>query len=137
MHIRSRLERNLRPHRERVELRAGIGKVSRADLPGVVTVQVAEHEADVPIDVPVQRDGVDEQPATCDAVHRALLRSIMLTRSPTSQAPQPVPSSEMRRHDAAIGGRGWVVLAGLAGKCEGGLRVAAIELHACQRHRLF
>ena len=53
------LERHLSPHRERIELRTGIAGVGGADLLGDVAVQIVEHEADVAIDVPVQRRRVD------------------------------------------------------------------------------
>jgi len=62
------LERNLSSHRERIELRTGIAGVGGADLLGDVAVQIVEHEADVAIDVPVQRRRVDGLSSSGDAV---------------------------------------------------------------------
>src|SRR4051812_6980715 len=62
------LERHLSPHRERIELRTGIACVGGADLPGNVAVQIVEHEADVAVDVPVQRRRIDGLSSTGDAV---------------------------------------------------------------------
>ena len=61
-------KRDLGPHRKRVELRAGIAGVDRTYLPGDVTVQVVEHEADVGIDVPVQARRIDRLPPPGDTV---------------------------------------------------------------------
>jgi len=61
--VPSGLEGNLRTHRECVELGAGFRGVGRADLFGDVAMQIVEHEADVAIDVPVQRRRIDRLPA--------------------------------------------------------------------------
>src|SRR5437868_6772976 len=50
-----------------------IPEVGRAYLFGDVTVQVIEHEADVAVDVPVERHRVDELPAASDAIGHAEL----------------------------------------------------------------
>ena len=42
-------------------------------LPSNVAMQIVEHEADVAVDVPVQRDGVDELPAARDAIGKTEL----------------------------------------------------------------
>src|SRR3984893_18589871 len=53
------LERDLGAHRNRIELRAGIAEIGRAYLLGNVAMEIVEHEPDVVIDVPVQRQRID------------------------------------------------------------------------------
>src|SRR6266478_3204804 len=62
------LECHLSPHRKRIELRTGIASVGGADLLGDVAVQIVDHEADVAIDVPVQRRRINGLSSTGDAV---------------------------------------------------------------------
>ncbi len=69
--IRWTLERHLGAHRQRVELRTGVGEVGGAQLLGDVAVQIVEHQADVAADVPVQRQRIDRLPAAGDAGRRA------------------------------------------------------------------
>ena len=62
------IERHLSPHRERIEFRTDNAGVGGADLLGDVAVQIIEHEADVAVDVPVQRRRIDGLSSTGDAV---------------------------------------------------------------------
>src|SRR6202790_5410770 len=57
--IASTSERHLGPHGERVEPRARIAEIGGADLLANGAVKVVEHEPDVAIDVPVQRQRID------------------------------------------------------------------------------
>src|ERR1700741_1466268 len=57
------LERNLSPHRKRIEICAGIPGVDGAYLLGDGAMQIVEHEAGVAADVPVQRRRIDRLPA--------------------------------------------------------------------------
>jgi hypothetical protein len=57
------LERNLSPHRKRIEICASIPGGDGAYLLGDGAMQIVEHEADVAADVPVQRRRIDRLPA--------------------------------------------------------------------------
>jgi hypothetical protein len=65
------LERHLSPHRKCIELRARVAEVGGAHLLGNVAVKVVEHEADIAIDVSVQRQRIDRLPPAGDAGHGA------------------------------------------------------------------
>src|SRR5213594_119575 len=65
----ARLERHLGPHCECIELRTRIAEIGRAHLPGNVAAKIVEHEADVAVDVPVQRQRIDGLSPAGDAVH--------------------------------------------------------------------
>src|ERR1700730_5564471 len=62
------LERDLGAHRNRIELCAGIAEIGRAHLLGDVAMEIVEHEPDVVIDVPVQRQRIDCLSPASDAV---------------------------------------------------------------------
>jgi len=70
VHITSTLECHLGSHRKRIELRARIAEVGGADLLADVAVEIVEHEADVAIDIPVQRQRIDCLSPASDAVHQ-------------------------------------------------------------------
>ena len=55
-------------HRNRVELRADIGRIGRTELLCDVAIEVVQHEADIAVGVPVQRRGVDRLSSAGDAV---------------------------------------------------------------------
>src|SRR5580704_6421390 len=66
-HITSNSERNLGSHRKRIETRAGVTEVGGADLLAQGAVKVVEHQPDVAIGIPVQRQGIDRLPSAGDA----------------------------------------------------------------------
>src|SRR5262245_3776126 len=67
---RGSLERDLRPHRKGVELRSRIANICRAYLLDDVAMQIVEHQADIAVDVPVQRERVDCLPSARDTDRR-------------------------------------------------------------------
>ena len=73
VHITSTLECDLGPHCERIELRARVAEVGGANLLGNVAVKEVEHQPNVAIGVPVQRQRLDPLPSARDAVCRSEL----------------------------------------------------------------
>src|SRR5258708_7938246 len=118
--VLSLLERPLRAHRERIELRAGIAEIGRADLLGDVAVQIVEHESHVAIDVPVQRQRVDVLPSAGDAVGDAELAVEIHSAVAAGDLPgapaAAIERERMVRNDATVGAAAGKGLAGFAGQ---------------------
>src|SRR5258708_3276893 len=85
------LERHLSPHGERIELRARVAEIGGADLLGNVAVKVVEHQPDVAVGVPVQRQRIDRLSPASDAVRSGELIVKIDSPEPASNLPCSPP----------------------------------------------
>src|SRR3954447_13240119 len=126
------LERDLGPHRNRVELRADISNAGRARLLVDGAMQIVEHEPDVTRGVPVQAGGVDGLLAACDSVGEAepvveidhAVASGDFPGAPASSG----PGERVCGNDTAIGGAARIVGMGFAGKRVARLDIAPLKI---------
>src|SRR3954462_9985026 len=104
-------------------------------------MQVVEHEADVAVDIPVEREGVDGLAPPGDAIgSRELIVEVNLAHASGDFPGTPaaaVQRERMRRLHAVISGIGRVITSTFACRNVAGLSVTALELQARrtdQRH---